>query len=334
MWVRVTCAVWRCVFSPMSIVLSATTLAASQTWVLVMKFPVAIVSAMLCAAALSFLVSGAIAETLNAQSVIQRYLDAINREDVPAALAMLADDATYTILPAAIATGHSNFDGKDEIRRVMQAALALHSRVQSVGTVQVSGNTVRLRLRESADNFSKLGIDALEDDAVYVVRDGKIQAGVHVYAPESMMRLAAARAAAVIRGYIAAANAGDVDAALSYWAEDAIYTVLPAAFTGQSEFVGKAQIRALVEAFAAQHSRSEIDEPLAVDGERVSGRFQSAIDSFRELGIDSLDSMAEAIVRDGKIQSATYRFTPESIARLAAARAAVADTPEGESGQP
>ena len=334
MWVSVTCAAWRCVFSPMSIVLSATTLAASQTGVIVMKFPVAMVSAMLCAAALSFWVSGATAETLNAQSVIQRYLDAINREDVPAALAMLADDATYSIFPVALSTGHSNFDGKDEIGHVLQASMALHSRVQTVGAVQVSGNTVRLRLRESADNFSKLGIDALEDDAIYVVRDGKIQAGVHVYTPESMTRLAGARSEAVIRGYIAAANTGDVDTALSYWADDAIYTVLPAAFTGQSEFVAKAQIRALVEAFAAQHGRSEIDEPLAVDGERVSGRFRSANDSFRELGIDSLDSVAEAIVRDGKIASATFRFTPESIARLAAARSAFADPAESESGLP
>jgi hypothetical protein len=247
---------------------------------------------------------------------------------------MLADDATYTIFPAAIATGQSNFDGKNEIRRVMQAVMALHSRGQTVSPVQVSGNTVRLRARVSADNFTRLGIDALEEDAVYVVRDGKIQAGVHVYTPESITRLTAARAAAVIQGYIAAANAGDVDAALSYWADDAAYTVLPAAFTGQSEFVGKAQIRTLVEAFPAQHRRSEIDEPLAVDGERVSGRFRSANDSFRELGIDSLDSMAEAILHDGKIQSATYRFTPESIARLAAARAALADPPEAESGLP
>jgi hypothetical protein len=247
---------------------------------------------------------------------------------------MFADDATYTIFPTAMATGQSHFDGKDEIRPLIQAVMSQHSRGQIVGAVQVSGNTVRLRARVSADNFTRLGIDALEEDAVYVVRDGKIQAGVNVYTPESITRLAGARSVAVVHGYTAAANAGDLDAAMSYWADDAIYTVLPSAFTGQSEFIGKAQIRALVETFAAQHGRSEIDEPLAVDGERVSGRFRSANDSLRDLGIDSLDSEAEAIVRDGKIQSATFRLTAESIARLGAARAALAGPPEGESGLP
>jgi hypothetical protein len=130
----------------------------------------------------------------------------------------------------------------------------------------------------------------------------------------------------VIRGYINAANTGDVEAALSFWADDATYTVLPAAFTGQSTFVGKTQIRPLIEAFAAQHSRSEIQEPLLVDGERVSGRFRSAVDSFRQLGIEALESTAGAVVRDGKIQTATYRFTPESVARLEAARSAAAQS--------
>lgn len=301
-----------------------------------MRVAVTIVSLLLCsaAAAAGLPVSLAAAQTLSAESIIQRYLEAVNSDDLTGALGLFADDATYTIFPAAIATGQANFDGKDEIRRVMQAVMALHSRGHTVGPIKVAGNTVRLRARVSADNFSKLGIDALEEDAVYIVRDGKIQAGVHVYTPESMTRLAAARTEAVIRGYIAAANAGDVNVALSYWAEDAKYTVLPAALTGQSEFVGRTQIRPLLEAFATQHSHSELDEPLTVDGERVSARVLSAADSFRELGLDALESTTEAIVRDGKIQSATYRFTPESVARLAAARASMSDPAEIESGLP
>jgi ketosteroid isomerase-like protein len=125
----------------------------------------------------------------------------------------------------------------------------------------------------------------------------------------------------VIRGYANAANAGDVEAALACWADDATYTVLPAAFTGQSVFAGKMQLRALLEAFVAQHSRTKLED-LRVDGERVTARARSVIDSVRRLGIDALEATAEAIVRDGKIQAATSTFSPDAAALLATARAA------------
>jgi len=126
----------------------------------------------------------------------------------------------------------------------------------------------------------------------------------------------------VMRAYTDAANAGDLEAALACWADDAIYTVLPAAFTGQSIFTGKAQIRSLAEAFVAQHSRTELED-LRVDGERVTAHARSALDSVRRLGIDALEATAEAIVHDGKIQSATYTFTPRSAQLLATSRAAL-----------
>jgi ketosteroid isomerase-like protein len=136
----------------------------------------------------------------------------------------------------------------------------------------------------------------------------------------------------VIRAYVEAANAGDVEAALACWADDATYTVVPAAFTGQSVFTGKAQIRSLLEAFVAQHSRTEIMD-LHVDGARVTAQARSGVDSVRRLGINALEATAEAIVRDGKIQSATYTFSPEAAALLATARAAqtaTAQIPQAE----
>jgi ketosteroid isomerase-like protein len=139
--------------------------------------------------------------------------------------------------------------------------------------------------------------------------------------PISAARQGPTDPAAVIRAYTDAANAGDVEAALACWADDATYTVLPATFSGQSVFTGKAQIRSLAEAFVAQHSRTELED-LRVDGGRVTARARSVVDSVRQLGIDALEATAEAIVRDGKIQAATYTFTPQSAALLATARAA------------
>ena len=131
-----------------------------------------------------------------------------------------------------------------------------------------------------------------------------------------------AEPADVIRAYIDAVNAGDMEAALACWADDGTFTVLPAAFTVQSTLTGKAQIRSLAEAFAAQHSRTELED-LREDGERVTARARSALDSVGRLGIDALEAAVEAIVRDGKIQSATYTFTPKSAGLLETAQAAL-----------
>ena len=97
--------------------------------------------------------------------------------------------------------------------------------------------------------------------------------------------------------------------------------MLPAAVTGQSVLAGKLQLRALAETLVARHSRTELED-LRVDGERVTARARSSMDSVRRPGIAALEATAEAIVRDGKIQSATSTFSPEAVALLAAARGA------------
>jgi len=127
--------------------------------------------------------------------------------------------------------------------------------------------------------------------------------------------------ASVIRAYTDAANAGDVEAAIAWWADDATCTVLPAAVMGQAVFTGKAHIRSLAEALIAQHSRTDLEE-LQVDGERVTALSRSHVDSVRRLGVEALEATAEAIVRDGKIQSATYTFTDTVARLLATARSA------------
>jgi ketosteroid isomerase-like protein len=139
--------------------------------------------------------------------------------------------------------------------------------------------------------------------------------------PSSATGQGPANPAEVLRAYTEAANAGDVEAALACWADNATYTVLPAAVTGQSVFAGKVQLRALAEALVAQHSRTELED-LRVDGERVTARARAIMDSVRHLGIDALEATAEALVRDGTIQSATSTFSPEAAALLATARAA------------
>jgi hypothetical protein len=127
--------------------------------------------------------------------------------------------------------------------------------------------------------------------------------------------------AAVMLAYTDAANAQDVEAALACWADDATHTMRPAVINDQSVFTGKAQLRLLAEALATQHCRTELED-LRVDGERVTARTRSTVDSIRQLGIAGLEGAMEAIVRDGKVQSATYSLTAKSAALLSTARSA------------
>ena len=93
-------------------------------------------------------------------------------------------------------SGQSTYTGKAQVRPLLETVLAQHTRGEFVGLPRVVGDRVKARVRPTSDNLRRLGIDTLEEDMALVVRDGKIDSGVHVYTPESVAWVAAARQAA------------------------------------------------------------------------------------------------------------------------------------------
>jgi LPXTG-motif cell wall-anchored protein len=128
---------------------------------------------------------------------------------------------------------------------------------------------------------------------------------------------------AVVTAFGEALNAGDGATALGLFADDAVVRT-----PGGGVYTGKQQIGAYAQALIAQHYHAEVDRrDVQVAGERVISRGKVWLDEWRQLGIAPLESIAEAVVRDGKIVSLMGSFTPESAAKLQAAMAAAQRPP-------
>ena len=124
----------------------------------------------------------------------------------------------------------------------------------------------------------------------------------------------------VIKASQDAATAGNVEAAVATWADDAVF------INPNGTFKGKEQIRQVITADVAAHIRIE-GSNYQVLGDKVTYDFKQSNDRFRKLGIDFIMGSGEAIIQDGKIKSLTSTLSAESKARIQAAQAA-AQTPQ------
>jgi ketosteroid isomerase-like protein len=123
---------------------------------------------------------------------------------------------------------------------------------------------------------------------------------------------------AVATAFFEAFNAGDVESAVAYYADDAVWHIVPF----HEPYTGEEEIRTACEAMVAKHAVVEY-EILQVEGDTVALRNWYADDSVRALGL-KLEATQEIIVRDGKIVSNIWIATDET---LAAYQAALANLP-------
>jgi hypothetical protein len=116
-----------------------------------------------------------------------------------------------------------------------------------------------------------------------------------------------------------AQNAGDVDAALAFLADDAFITLIPPPMEGHDGvFRGKEEIRAWWENLYSLNGASTVSN-CQVDGETVTCLLNYTDDSLKALGLDSIDNEFVVIVQEGRIQTYTATMTEESITALMAA---------------
>jgi ketosteroid isomerase-like protein len=122
----------------------------------------------------------------------------------------------------------------------------------------------------------------------------------------------------IIDAWVADLNAGDIDAALSYLADDAVVTIVPPAPGTSGVYAGKGEIRGWYEGIVGEHGVTTLSD-CQVDGETVTCVNIYTGDSFTSMGIDSVVAEWVAVVRDGKLQSYSWTMTDESLAALMAA---------------
>lgn len=130
---------------------------------------------------------------------------------------------------------------------------------------------------------------------------------------------------AMIAAWVEALNAGNIDDALSYVADDAVVTIVPPSPGTSGVYLGQAEIRAWYEAIRGQHGVTALSD-CRVAGETVTCVDTYAEDSLRSIGLDSVAAEWVAIVREGKLQSYTFAMTDESLRALMAAMSRLGET--------
>jgi len=149
----------------------------------------------------------------------------------------------------------------------------------------------------------------------WIVVTGAVLVGVFVSAGRGYAQ--ASDPMAVFNAFHAAVNAHDVDAALAFFAPDAVVQ-----FPNQpppNVFRGTQEIRTWLQAVSAQHIQVTTSN-VQVTGDRITWDVGVIVDDVRPLGI-SVDGSAEAVIQGGKIVSFAFTISEETLAKLQAATA-------------
>jgi hypothetical protein len=126
--------------------------------------------------------------------------------------------------------------------------------------------------------------------------------------------------AAVVEGQAAAINAGDLEATMAYFSDDAVITLAYPPPAPAEVYSGAAEIRAWFEELWAMNF--ELDSTiLQVEGNVVTADEKSYSDFSRELGIAPLAGITEYQVQAGQITAFTWTMSDDSWAKLQAAMA-------------
>ncbi len=130
---------------------------------------------------------------------------------------------------------------------------------------------------------------------------------------------------AVIRAVGKALNAGDLDAVMAYYADNAVKTQQPPPAGQSGTWTGKDEIRASIKSMMDAHTSCEAGN-VQVAGNKVSYTATCASDTFRKLGLTSIAVNEETTVEAGKITVQHVTIPPETLAKIQAA--AASQTPQ------
>jgi hypothetical protein len=140
--------------------------------------------------------------------------------------------------------------------------------------------------------------------------------------------------AAVLVSYVEAVNAGDLEAILALYDDDAFHIALPSPDGSAGVCAGKEQFRMWYEQSVANGDRIEVEEDtLAVNNNQAT--FVALLSSvpWQDLGVEALEATSEIVVIDGRIMTHVVLLTPDSVRQLQAARGAAASQGMGSASE-
>ena len=266
--------------------------------------------------------------TNEAISVVKAYIDTANTGDFDKTLAFFADDAVvYNPLGV--------FVGKDEISKWLTDDVKTTR--ATVKDIQVQGSLVVATGTVSLARFQDAGIGEVAYRAEYMVAGDKVR----FFAPtvqltpdqQSKMKTAQANGPAVptsqinpedvAKAYVDAANSGDFDKTISFYADDAAALVM----NNTLLLSGKDQISNWLKG-DVQTTRAT-PQDWQVNGNVVINNGMVSLARFTKLGIDQVSYQSIYVVENGKIRffRPTLILTPQQQAAIQAAQPTPTNTP-------
>ncbi len=234
-------------------------------------------------------------------AVVKAYLQSVNAGNFPQALASYADDAVV-YNPVGV------FVGKAEISKFLEidvkTARTQFNDIKMVGNFVVANGTVSL------DRFQKAGIGEVQSRGEYLVQGGKIRffAPTVTLTSDQQDKMKAAQANAttvatavispvdVAKSYVEAANSGDFDKALSFYADSSAALVV----NGTLLLSGKDHIASWLK-MDVQTTRATPSTWQTV-GNAVISTGTVSLERFKKLGVDPVQYRTLYVVENGKIR--------------------------------
>jgi hypothetical protein len=137
-------------------------------------------SLILLGASVSLARSSAQAQTPDVASLYRQFIEAINRGDVASAVGLMTDDARLQGTPGCLM---SACRGKAAVRQDLEQDVAGHLQIQSLGTLQVSENSVKANTAHRADVLKGAGLSRVIINETFTFQAGKISS--IVFEPEA-----------------------------------------------------------------------------------------------------------------------------------------------------
>jgi ketosteroid isomerase-like protein len=116
-------------------------------------------------------------------------------------------------------------------------------------------------------------------------------------------------------------NAGDVDAAITLYAPDAVINIVPPLPGLPDTFTGLKEVRGWLEILVGMKLKIEGLEMLQMEGDKAKIKIIISSDLTRGLNIAFLELIEEYIIQSGKIKGYTISITEESAEKMQAAMA-------------
>ena len=237
---------------------------------------------------------------MEAVGTVQALADALNAGDLDAAMTLIADDAVFDM------SDGEPLVGADQIRELFDYLIAGHFRIEATPQ-KTDGGTVMTDTKTWGDGIPGGGPNIATE--VYVVEDGKITSITWTPSEETM---AAMEAVGMVQALADALNAGDLDAAMTLIADDAVFDMADG-----EPLVGADQIRELFDYLIAGHFRIEAT-PQKTDGGTVMTDTKTWGDGIPGGGPNVATEVY--VIENGKITSITWTPTEETRANMEACR--------------